>query len=76
MRYELPSQKEWPCGVHPPGNSSAVTTPTMEKLTVQGNHPVEQKEVSFYGSRGEKQALNSGCYPDCSTFLFRRLPRY
>lgn len=46
MRYELPPQKKWPHGVHPPGNTSAVATPTMEKLAVQGNHVVEQKEVS------------------------------
>ncbi|KAF9646402.1 hypothetical protein BDM02DRAFT_3156563 [Thelephora ganbajun] len=40
--------RKWPHGVHPPGNASAVTTPTMEKLAIQGDHAVEQKEV---GSR-------------------------
>ena len=45
MRYELPPQRKWPPGVHPPGNASASATPTMEKLALQGNHAVEQKEV-------------------------------
>ena len=47
MRCELPPQRKWPHGVHPPGNASMVVTPTMEKLATQGNHPVEQKEVGF-----------------------------
>ena len=47
MRFELPPQKKWPHGVRPPGNSSAIATPTMEKLPVQGNQAVEQKEVSI-----------------------------
>jgi len=45
MKYELPPQKKWPHGVHPPGNPSAITTPTMEKLAVQGTPPVEQNET-------------------------------
>lgn len=47
MRFELPPQKKWPHGVRPPGNSSAIATPTMEKLAVQGNQAVEQKEVGI-----------------------------
>jgi len=47
VKYELPPQKKWPHGVHPPGNASAITTPTMEKLAMQGNHAVEQKEVGL-----------------------------
>jgi len=47
MRYELPPQRKWPHGVHPPGDSSTVVTPTMEKLAMQGNHAVEQKEVGL-----------------------------
>lgn len=47
MKYELPPQKKWPLGVHPPGNSSASATPTMEKSAVQGSQPVEQKEAGL-----------------------------
>jgi len=47
MRCDLPPQRKWPHGVHPPGNASTVVTPTMEKLATQGNHPVEQKEVGL-----------------------------
>lgn len=50
MRYELPTQKKWPHGVHPPGNANAITTPTMEKLAVPGNHTAEQKEVCLEAS--------------------------
>ena len=50
MRYELPTQKKWPHGVHPPGNANAITTPTMEKLAMPGNHTVEQKEVCLEAS--------------------------
>ena len=55
MRHELPPQRKWPRGVHPPGNVSAVATPTMEKLATQGNNAVEQKEVGLRigeGTRG------------------------
>jgi len=45
MKHELPPQKKWPLGAHPPGNSSASATPTMEKSVVQGSQPVEQKEI-------------------------------
>ena len=56
MRYDLPPQKKWPHGVHPPGNASAVATPTMEKLATQGNHPVEQNEVGLRAN--EKTRMN------------------
>ena len=47
MKHELPPQKKWPLGVHPPGTSSGSATPTMEKSGAQGGSPVEQKEAGF-----------------------------
>ena len=46
-KCELPPQKKWPHGVHPPGNANVIATPTMEKLAVQGNPTAEQKEVGL-----------------------------
>ena len=49
MKHEMPTQKKWPHGVHPPGSSNdTVVTPTMEKFAVQGSQSVEQKEVRFH----------------------------
>lgn len=72
MKYELPPQKKWPHGVHPPGNPSGIATPTMEKLAVQGNNPIEQKEVGFVGWLRKKQELNSNHHPDCPAVRFGR----
>ena len=69
MKHELPPQKRWPHGVHPPGSSSASATPTMEKLAVPGSHPVEQKEVRLLivGVGGDRE-LNSNHRPDRPAF--------
>ena len=66
MKYELPPQKKWPHGVHPPGNPSAITTPTMEKLAAQGTPPVEQNEVCFaspMGSNGDSTYITTQTVP-------------
>lgn len=58
MKYELPPQRKWPHDVHPPGNASAIVTPTMEKLAAQGNHAAEQKEVGSEGRCENERELN------------------
>lgn len=68
MKYELPPPKKWPPGVHPPGNPSAIATPTMEKLAAQGNQPVEQKEVRFCGWHGKQLGFDLDHHPDCPAF--------
>lgn len=76
MKYELPAQRKWPHGVHPPGNASTITTPTMEKLAVQENHTAEQKEVSFETSCGNSRNWTQTLHLDRPAFRFGRVLRY
>ena len=76
MRFELPPQKNWPLGVRPPGNSNAIATPTMEKLTAQGNQAVEQKEVGVGMGIQQRADQTQTVLLDRPAFRFGRVLRY